>query len=135
MAGSDDAYSSTGVTSGQLDETGEQVLLTLESEAGPIRLRLPAAELMALVSVCIGLTGLRLPAGGDDEMATIPVADWRIGVTASSALVLGLAPEAGGALAFHLTPQQAQEMAVALGRGARLAQAGDPPARIVRGGH
>jgi hypothetical protein len=135
VAGSDDAFSVSGVTSGQFDEAGEGVLLTFAGPAGPIRLVLPAAELMALVSVCIGLTGQSLPADGEGELETIPVADWRVGVTASAAVVLGLAPEAGGALAFHLTPQQAREMAAALVRGVQLAQAGDPPARVVRRGH
>ena len=135
MAGSDDAFSVSGVTSGQFDEAGESVLLTFAGAAGPIRLVLPAAELMALLSVCIGLTGQSLPADCEGELATIPVADWRIGVTTAAAVVLGLAPGAGGALAFHLTQQQAQEMAAALGRGVQLAQAGDPPARIVRRGH
>lgn len=135
MAGSDDAYSVSGVTSGQFDEAGDDVVLTFEAASGPVRLVLPAAELMALVSVCIGLTGQSLPADGEGELATIPVADWRVGVTAASAVVLGLAPDAGGALAFHLTPEQARELSAALGRGVQLAQAGDPPARIVRGGH
>jgi hypothetical protein len=135
VAGSDDTFSVSGVTSGQLDEQGEGVLLTFEAAAGPVRMLLPAAELMALVSVCIGLTGQRLPADGEGELATIPVADWRVGVTAASAVVLGLAPDAGGALAFHLTPQQAREMAAALVRGTQLAQAGDAPARVARGGH
>lgn len=135
MAGSDDAFTVSGVTSGQLDEQGDGVLLTFEGAAGPVRLVLPAAQLMALVSVCIGLAGQRLPADGEGAVATIPVADWRIGVTAAPAVVLGLAPDAGGALAFHLTPEQAREMAAALVRGAQLAQAGDPPARAVRGGH
>lgn len=134
MAGSD-AISVTGVASGQLDEAGEHILLTFESAVGPVRLVAPAAELAALLSVCIGLSGQSLPACGGREHATIPVTDWRVGVTASPALVLGLAPEAGGALAFHLTPQQAREMAAALSRGVQLAEAGDPPARAVRGAH
>lgn len=135
MAGSDDALSATGVTSGQFDEEGAGVLLTFDSAAGPFCLALPADQLMALLSVCIGLTGQNLPTDDAGELATIPLADWRVGVTAASAVVLGLAPAAGGALAFHLTPQQAQEIAAALGRGVQLAQAGDPPARVVRRGH
>jgi len=135
VAGSDDAFSVSGVTSGQFDEAGEGVLLTFAGPAGPIRLVLPPAELMDLVSVCIALTGQSLPADGEGEVATIPVADWRVGVTASAAVVLGLAPEAGGALAFHLTPRQAREVAAALDRGVQLAQAGGPPARVARRGH
>jgi hypothetical protein len=134
VAGSD-AIFVTGVASGQLDEAGEHILLSFDSATGPVRLVVPAAELAALLSVCIGLAGQGLPACGGREHATIPVADWRVGVTASSALVLGLAPEAGGALAFHLTPQQAREMAVALSRGVQLAEAGDPPAQAAHGSH
>jgi hypothetical protein len=125
----------TGVASGEFDAAGEDVVLTFEGPAGPLRLALPHAELMALVSVCIGLVGQGLPARGAGELATIPVEDWRIGVTASGALALGLAPQAGGALAFHLTPRQAEEMAAALMRGARLAQVGDAPPRAARGRH
>lgn len=135
MAGFDETYRLTGVTSGQLGQTGEDVVLTFQGIEGPVRLALPHAELMALVSVCIGLAGQNLPAKDTTELATIPVADWRIGVTAAGALALGLAPEAGGALAFHLTPQQAEEMAAALVRGARLAQAEDPPPRAAYGRH
>lgn len=134
MAGSD-AISVTAVASGQLDEAGEHILLTFDSATGPVRLVVPAAELEALLSVCIGLAGQGLPACSGREHATIPVADWRVGVTASPALVLGLAPEAGGALAFHLTPQQAREMAIALTRGVQLAEAGDPPPRTAHSGH
>lgn len=135
MAESDEAYCVTGVASGQPGETGEDVVLTFAGPDGPVRLALPHGELMALVSVCIGLAGQDLPAGGAVELATIPVADWRIGVTAGGALALGLAPEAGGALAFHLTPQQGEEMAAALVRAARLAEAGDPPARVAGARH
>ena len=122
MAGSDEAYCLTGVTSGELGETGADVVLTFQAPDGPVRLRLPHAELMALVSVCIGLAGQDLPGRGGTELSTIPVVDWRLGVTAAGALALGLAPEAGGALAFHLTPRQAEEIAAALVRGARLAR-------------
>lgn len=134
MAGSD-AISVIGVASGHLDEAGEHILLTFESAAGPVRLLAPAGELAALLSVCIGLSGQGLPASDGREHATIPVADWRVGVTASPALVLGLAPQGGGALAFHLTPQQAHEMAAALTRGVQLARACEPPARAAPGGH
>ena len=135
MAGFDEAYRLTGVTSGQLGQTGEEVVLTFQGAEGPVRLALPHAELMALVSVCIGLAGQDLPAKDATELATIPVADWRIGVTSAGALALGLSPEAGGALTFRLTPRQAEEMAAALVRGARLAQADDPPVRAASSRH
>lgn len=131
----DEAHRLTGVTSGELGQTGEDVVLTFQGAEGPVRLALPHAELMALVSVCIGLAGQNLPARDATPLATIPVADWRIGVTSAGALALGLAPEAGGALAFHLTPRQAEEMAAALVRGARLAQAEDPTPRAAYGRH
>jgi hypothetical protein len=135
VAVSDKAYCATGVASGELRQDGEDVVLTFLGPEGPLRLALPQAELMALVSVCIGLAGQPLPSRGAPELATIPLADWRVGVTATGALALGLAPDAGGALAFHLTPRQAEEIAGALVRGARLAQADEPPARLARGGH
>jgi hypothetical protein len=132
VAGSKEAYCVTGVTSGQLGETGEHVVLTFEGAGGAVGVALPRSQLMALVSVCIGLAGQDLPSREAAELSTIPVSDWRVGVTAGGALALGLAPAAGGALAFHLSPQQAEEMAAALVRGARLAQA---PARTARTGH
>ena len=55
---------------------------------------------------------------------TIPVGDWRVGVSELKALVLGLAPEAGGALAFHLTSGQARGVASALLRGAEFVDEG-----------
>jgi hypothetical protein len=128
----DDAFPVTEVADGKLDEDGETVLLSFRSDRGPVRVALPVAELMALLSVCVGLTGQSLPDGGETEHLTIPVNDWRVGVTGAESLVLGLAPEAGGALAFHLTRGQAREIAAALGRGVELT-APDAPAESPRG--
>lgn len=130
MTDRDDAYSATAVGGGWLEGCGETAVFEFDGENGPVRLAIPASQLSALLSVCIGLAGEGLPNGGDAEHATIPVADWRVGVSEQKALVLGLAPQAGGALAFHLTSTQAQEMASALLRGAQLADSA--PARRVR---
>jgi len=127
----DETYSASGVTGGRRGDGDEDVRLVFEGPQGPLEVALPAGELMALLSVCVGLAGQALPQGGE-EHSTIPVADWRVGVTASAA-VLGLAPEPGGALAFHLTPQQAGEIAAALGRAAALAKPGEGAPR--RQGH
>lgn len=126
----DETFSASTVSGGRRGDSGDDVLLVFEGPEGPFELVLPAAELMALLSVCVGLAGQALPEGGEAEHPTIPVADWRVGVTADAA-VLGLAPEPGGALAFHLTPQQAGQIAAALGRAAALAK--PEPAR--QGGH
>jgi hypothetical protein len=120
----DDVFPVTEVADGQLDDDGETVLLSFRSDRGPVRLALPIAELTALLSVCVGLTGQALPDSGETEHLTIPVDDWRVGVTGAESLVLGLAPEAGGALAFHLTRRQAREMAAALSRGVELTAPG-----------
>lgn len=127
----DETYSATAVTGGRRGD-GDDVRLVFEGPQGPLELMLPAGELMALLSVCVGLAGQALPQGGEADHPTIPVADWRVGVTADAA-VLGLAPEPGGALAFHLTPQQAGQIAAALGRAAALAQPEPPVGRS--GGH
>lgn len=124
VAGRDDAYAVTAVSGGRLDESGEQAILEFEGEGGRLRLAIPMAEVAAVLSVCIGLAGQRLPQGGEAAHATIPVADWRVGVSDLGALVLGLAPAAGGALAFHLTAAQAGDMAEALERGLDLAMRG-----------
>ena len=126
MTGRDDAYLATAVGGGWLEGSGDTAVLEFEGENGPVRLVIPADEVTALLSVCIGLAVQGLPRGGEGEHATIPVADWRVGVSEGRALVLGLAPEAGGALAFHLTSVQAREMASALLRGAELAEDGLP---------
>ncbi|CAN7269351.1 hypothetical protein LJR219_001197 [Phenylobacterium sp. LjRoot219] len=131
MSRAGETYSAIGVAGGQRGETDDQVVLVFDGPAGPLEVALPAAELMALLSVCVGLAGQALPQGGEADHPTIPVADWRVGVTADAA-VLGLAPEPGGALAFHLTPQQAGQIAAALGRAAALAQSAEAPAQ---GGH
>jgi hypothetical protein len=125
-----DVYFVTAVSDGQVEELGDTVRLNFDSDAGPLRLRLPAAELMALVSVCIGLAGQALPDGGETEHLTIPVTDWRVGVTAADSLVLGLAPDAGGALAFHLSRQQAGEMAAALSRGVAMTSPANASERL-----
>lgn|GEM_PF-4492683 len=117
----DDAFAVTAVSGGRLDLTGESAVLEFESEGGIVRIALPAGEVAALLSVCIGLAGQGLLNGGEAEHATIPVVDWRVGVSDLKALVLGLAPEAGGALAFHLTAAQGRGMASALLRGAEMA--------------
>jgi len=129
----DETYSASAVSGGRLGDSGEDVRLVFEGPQGPLEIALPAGELMALLSICVGLSGQALPQGGEAEHPTIPVADWRVGVTADAA-VLGLAPEAGGALAFHLTPQQAGQIAAALGRAAALAKPAEAPARR-RAGH
>lgn len=121
MTDRDDSCSVSGVAGGRLDPFSETVVLEFEARDGPIRLSLPVTEVAALLSVCIGLAGQDLPSGGAAEHATIPVADWRVGVSELKALVLGLAPQAGGALAFHLSAPQAREMASALLRGAEIA--------------
>jgi hypothetical protein len=125
----------TEVADGQLDDAGETLVITFRSAEGPVRLAMPAAELMALLSVCVGLSGQNLPAGaGDDggetEHLTMPVADWRVGVTGAESLVLGLAPATGGALAFHLTRRQAREMAAALAQGVEITTPADGPERL-----
>lgn len=120
----DDAYPATTIGGGWLEDSGETAVLEFDGESGPVRLAIPADQLAALLSVCIGLVGQALPHGGEAEHATIPVADWRVGVSEQKALVLGLAPQAGGALAFHLTSPQAREMASALLRGAAMAESG-----------
>ena len=117
----DDAFAVTAVSGARLDLTGESVVLEFESEGGIVRIALPAGEVAALLSVCIGLAGQGLLNSGEAEHATIPVVDWRVGVSDLKALVLGLAPEAGGALAFHLTAAQGRGMASALLRGAEMA--------------
>lgn len=129
----DETYSATGVTGGRRSDSGEDVQLVFASPEGPLEITLPACELMALLSVCVGLSGQALPQGGEAEHPTIPVADWRVGVTADAA-VLSLAPAPGGALAFHLTPQQAGQIAAALGRAAALAKPATAAARGA-GGH
>lgn len=129
----DETYSAKGVTGGRRSDSGEDVRLMFEGPAGPLEIALPAGELMALLSVCVGLSGQALPQAGEAEHPTIPVADWRVGVTADAA-VLGLAPAPGGALAFHLTPQQAGQIAAALGRAAALAKPGQT-APQGQGGH
>ena len=121
MTDRDDAYSATDVRGGWLEDSGENAILEFDGEKGSVRLVIPANQLSALLSVCIGLAGQCLPNGGAAEHATIPVADWRVGVSEQKALVLGLAPQAGGALAFHLTSPQAREIASALLRGTELA--------------
>jgi hypothetical protein len=126
VTGRDDAYAMKAVGGGWLEGDGETAVLEFDSGAGPVRLVIPAEQLAALLSVCIGLAGQALPNGGEAEHATIPVSDWRVGVSEGKALILGLAPEAGGALAFHLTTIQAREMASALLRGAELAECGQP---------
>lgn len=133
MSRSSNAYSVTGVAGGLLDDAGESALLAFEGQDGPVNLVLPAAELGALLSVCVGLAGQRLPEGGEAEHPTIPVADWRVGVTASQAVIVGLAPEAGGALAFHLSHHQARELLAALSRAVELAAPAPPPARRAAG--
>lgn len=122
MTKRDGAISAGGVQGGRLDAAGEQALLEFEGEGGPIRLALPVGELTALLSVCIGLVGQGLPQDSDAEHPTIPVSDWRVGVSERKAVVLALAPEAGGALAFHLSAQQAESLASALLRGVEFAQ-------------
>jgi hypothetical protein len=129
----DETYWASGVTGGCRGDGGEDVRLVFEGPQGPLEVALPAGELMALLSVCVGLAGQALPQGGEAEHPTIPVADWRVGVTASAA-VLGLAPGPGGALAFHLTPRQAGEIAAALGRAAALAKPAEA-AQPRQGGH
>ena len=121
------------VTGGRRGDSGDDVRLVFDGPKGPLEIALPAGELMALLSVCVGLSGQALPEAGAAEHPTIPVADWRVGVTPDAA-VLSLAPEPGGALAFHLTPQQAGQIAAALGRAAALAKPPAAPAQR-RGGH
>jgi hypothetical protein len=116
VSGPSDAFSVTGVAGGLLDETGEAAVLRFEAAGGALSLVMPAAELNALLSVCVGLCGQKLPEAGEAEHPTIPVADWRVGVTSAPGLALALAPEAGGALAFHLRPDQARQLADALTR-------------------
>ncbi|MDB5447836.1 MAG: hypothetical protein JWQ97_3153 [Phenylobacterium sp.] len=114
MSESSDAFSVICVAGGLLDDERKAALLAFDGEAGPVTLLLPAAELMSLLSVCVGLAGQALPAAGEAEHPTIPVADWRVGVTAGEAVVVGLAPKAGGALAFNFSRDQARELAQAL---------------------
>lgn len=116
MPGSNDAYSVTAVAGGVLDETGEAALLRFDTGGEALSLVLPTAELAALLSVCVGLAGQQLPDAGGADLTTIPVADWRVGVTGAQDLVLALAPEAGGSLAFHLTRDQAAALISALGQ-------------------
>jgi hypothetical protein len=126
-------FSASGVIGGRREDGGADVQLVFEGPQGPLEIVLPAAELMSLLSLCVGLSGQRLPQAGEAEHPTIPVADWRVGVTAG-ATVLGLAPQPGGALTFHLTPQQASQIAAALVRAAALAKPPDGAARPP-GGH
>ena len=114
MSESSDAFSVICVAGGLLDDDGKAALLAFDGEAGPLTLVLPAAELMSLLSVCVGLAGHALPSAGEAEHPTIPVADWRVGVTSGEAVVVGLAPKAGGALTFNLSRGQAQELGQAL---------------------
>lgn len=116
MSGPSDAYSLTAVAGGLLDEAGETAILKFDGASGALDLTLPAEELTALLSVCVALVGQVLPVGGETEHPTIPISDWRVGLTRAQALVLALAPEAGGALAFHLSREQAQGVAAALAR-------------------
>ena len=120
----DDVIAVTGVSGGRLDASAEQATIEFTGAAGPVRVSLPLEDLTALLSVCIGLAGQSLPRGDAAEHATIPVGDWRVGVSELKALVLGLAPEAGGALAFHLTRAQARGVAAALLRGVELVDGG-----------
>ena len=124
MTARGDVIAVTGVTSGRLDASAETAVIEFSGAAGPVRLAVPLGELAALLSVCIGLAGQSLPQGDAAEHATIPVGDWRVGVSELKALVLGLAPEAGGALAFHLTSGQARGVASALLRGAEFVDEG-----------
>ena len=135
MSEPSDAHFVTAVAGGLLDEPGEAALLSFESAAGPVNLVLPAAELPALLSVCVGLGGQALPDGGEAEHPTIPVADWRVGVTQSQDVVLALAPQAGGALAFHLSAEQAQAVVTGLTRALAALGPGARPARAARGQH
>jgi hypothetical protein len=121
-----DAYAATAVTGGLLTGDGA-ALLAFEGEERAVNLRLPLGELMSLLSVCVGLTGQRLPNGGDPEHPAIPVADWRIGVTAERAVVLAMGLEAGGSLSFHMEPQQATEFMSALSRALEVANGETPP--------
>jgi hypothetical protein len=124
-----DAHFVTAVAGGMLDDAGEAALLTFESAAGPVNLLLPAAELPALLSVCVGLGGEALPNGGEAQHPTIPVADWRVGVTQGEDVVMALAPQAGGALAFHLSAEQAQALVTGLSRALAALGPGAKPAR------
>lgn len=111
-----DAYPVTGVAGGALDSRGEAALLAFDGETGPLNVVLPVGELAALLSVCVGLTSQALPQAGEVDHVTIPVGDWRVGVTASHAVAVAFAPASGGALSFHLTRAQAEALAGALTR-------------------
>lgn len=134
MSESGDAFSVTGVTGGLLDEAADAALLTFEAEAGALSLVLPATELPALLSVCVGLTGQKLPSAGDADHPTIPIGDWRVGVTCRG-LVVALAPESGGALAFHLRRDQAEAIFEALRRALELSTTDSRPAAGRRDRH
>ena len=58
-----------------------------------------------------------------------------MGVTDADSLVLGLAPQTGGALAFHLTRNQAEEVARALNRGVALTDGAGPAGGVGRRSH
>jgi hypothetical protein len=117
VSDSNDAFSVTGVAGGLLDESGDNALLVFEAGADEgLTLLMPTAELPALLSVCLGLAGQKLPEAGEADHPAIPIVDWRVGVTESAQLVLALAPQAGGALAFRLQARQAQEIRDALNR-------------------
>jgi hypothetical protein len=117
----------TGVAGGLLDEAGEAALLQFEAGAGALNVIMPATELAALLSVCMGLTGQMLPAAGEADHPTIPVVDWRVGVTGAQGVVVALSAESGGALAFHLRREQAREIVEALSCALAALGAGPPP--------
>jgi len=116
------AYCVTGVAGGALDQDGEAALLAFDGEGGPLNVVLPVGELMALLSVCIGLAGQALPESGEADHPTIPVGDWRVGLTSAQAVAVAFAPASGGALSFHLSREQAQGLAGALNRALAAAE-------------
>jgi hypothetical protein len=125
----------TGVAGGLLDEAGESALLQFEAGDDALNLVMPAAELSALLSVCMGLAGQKLPDAGEADHPTIPVGDWRVGVTGSQGVVLALAARSGGALAFRLQRDQAREMVEALCRALAALSQDERAGAAARGRH
>jgi hypothetical protein len=132
---STDAYSVSGVAGGLWDDEGEAALLAFEGGAGPVSLVLPACELLALLRICLDLAGQTLASGEGVGQPAAPLADWRVAVNAERDVILELAADAGGPLAFNIDHDQAQALARALDQAVQAADVIAPSAVRISSGH
>ncbi|HEY8616153.1 hypothetical protein [Phenylobacterium sp.] len=81
-----------------LTDDREHCLLHLQTETGPARVAIPAAEAGRLGALLLGVSGLRDAAasGGSTEAFVLHLGGWRVGWTDAGDAVLGLEFASGG---------------------------------------